>query len=434
MTALLRAELVKLRTTRTFVALVGTALALSLLVVGLTTALSDNLTEEDVRDLFTADFSSLFISLLGVMGMAGEWRHKTITSTVLAAPDRLIGRGHDAPGYPEEEPKGLTGMSGGRFSENPTDFSPELTIRARMLPWRGPRMRLRNTPFAPARSVVSLRHLPFRERSIATLRGAAVRGPAPDAHVPLAGAERHEREPERLQRRGLRRVAGDPIGAPEPQTGLDRPVRRPVAQAVPGHEADARVPHPVERLRHPARVQLERHPLRIGGSRVPPELRHPERDRPRGRKPLLLDRRIQGALHLQHVAERDRVAVGGAVRRATGRVGVVAPHVGGQGRAAVRHGLQLLGQAQHVAHEAVRPDGHGARAVDHEREHRRPRSRRCRHARHGPRRRSCSRAPGRAGGSWAGRSRTAGDRKKLALGSFQASNSRTRGSPATVPL
>ena len=61
MNALLRAELLKLRTTRTFVALVGTALALSLLVVGLTTALGDNPTEEDVRDLFTSDFSSLFI-------------------------------------------------------------------------------------------------------------------------------------------------------------------------------------------------------------------------------------------------------------------------------------------------------------------------------------------------------------------------------------
>ena len=85
-TALLRAELLKLRTTRTFVALVGTALALSLLVVVLTTAFGDNPTEEDVRDLFTSDFSSLFILLLGVMGMAGEWRHRTITSAVLAAP------------------------------------------------------------------------------------------------------------------------------------------------------------------------------------------------------------------------------------------------------------------------------------------------------------------------------------------------------------
>jgi ABC-type transport system involved in multi-copper enzyme maturation permease subunit len=89
LTALLRAELLKLRTTRTFAALVGTALALSLLVVGLTTALGDNFTDADVRELFTADFSSLFISLLGVMGMAGEWRHRTITSTILAAPDRL---------------------------------------------------------------------------------------------------------------------------------------------------------------------------------------------------------------------------------------------------------------------------------------------------------------------------------------------------------
>ena len=38
--------------------------------------------------MFTFDFSSLFILLLGVTGMAGEWRHRTITSSVLAAPDR----------------------------------------------------------------------------------------------------------------------------------------------------------------------------------------------------------------------------------------------------------------------------------------------------------------------------------------------------------
>ena len=89
MSALLRAELLKLRTTRTFVTLVAAALLLSLLVVVLTTLLTDDLNEEDMRDLFTADFSSLFILLLGVMGMAGEWRHRTITSTVLAAPNRL---------------------------------------------------------------------------------------------------------------------------------------------------------------------------------------------------------------------------------------------------------------------------------------------------------------------------------------------------------
>jgi len=86
---MLRAELLKLRTTRTFVTLVGVTVALSLLVVGLTAILADDFTEDSVREMFTFDFSSLFILLLGVTGMAGEWRHRTITSSVLAAPDRL---------------------------------------------------------------------------------------------------------------------------------------------------------------------------------------------------------------------------------------------------------------------------------------------------------------------------------------------------------
>jgi ABC-2 type transport system permease protein len=89
MSALLEAELLKLRTTRTFLALVGAALALSLAVVVLTALIQDSFTEEDVRSLFTADFTGLFILLLGIVGMAGEWRHRTITSTILAAPDRL---------------------------------------------------------------------------------------------------------------------------------------------------------------------------------------------------------------------------------------------------------------------------------------------------------------------------------------------------------
>jgi ABC-2 type transport system permease protein len=87
--ALLEAELLKLRTTRTFVTLVGVALALSLLVVVLTAVLQNHFTERSVRTLFAGDFTGLFILLLGVMGMAGEWRHRTITSSVLAAPDRL---------------------------------------------------------------------------------------------------------------------------------------------------------------------------------------------------------------------------------------------------------------------------------------------------------------------------------------------------------
>jgi ABC-2 type transport system permease protein len=87
--ALLQAELLKLRTTRTFAALVGAALALSMLVLVLTTLIQDHFDERDLRDLFAGNFTGLFILLLGVMGMAGEWRHRTITSSVLAAPDRL---------------------------------------------------------------------------------------------------------------------------------------------------------------------------------------------------------------------------------------------------------------------------------------------------------------------------------------------------------
>ncbi len=88
MIALLRSELLKLRTTRTFFALTGSAVALSLLVVILTATLNNGFSERDARELFLSDFTGLFILLLGVIGMAGEWRHRTITSTVLAAPVR----------------------------------------------------------------------------------------------------------------------------------------------------------------------------------------------------------------------------------------------------------------------------------------------------------------------------------------------------------
>lgn len=89
MSALLKAELLKLRTTRTFFALTGAALGLSLVVLLLITLLGSDFSERDVRAAFALDFTGLFITLLGAMGMAGEWRHKTITSTILAAPDRM---------------------------------------------------------------------------------------------------------------------------------------------------------------------------------------------------------------------------------------------------------------------------------------------------------------------------------------------------------
>ena len=89
MSALLQAELLKLRTTRTFFALAGSALGLSLVVLLLITLLGSDFSERDVRAAFAFDFTGLFIALLGAIGMAGEWRHRTITSAVLAAPDRI---------------------------------------------------------------------------------------------------------------------------------------------------------------------------------------------------------------------------------------------------------------------------------------------------------------------------------------------------------
>jgi ABC-type transport system involved in multi-copper enzyme maturation permease subunit len=88
MTALLRAELLKLRTTRTFAALAGAAVALSVLIAGLVAMLTEPTKESVLVDVFTSDTSSFFILILAVVGISGEWRHHTITSSLLAAPDR----------------------------------------------------------------------------------------------------------------------------------------------------------------------------------------------------------------------------------------------------------------------------------------------------------------------------------------------------------
>lgn len=86
MKALLHAELLKLRTTRTFAAVVGTAGALSLILVALGAILG---AEKDPQALFTNTSITYIIVLLGAVGMTGEWRHRTITGSILAAPDRL---------------------------------------------------------------------------------------------------------------------------------------------------------------------------------------------------------------------------------------------------------------------------------------------------------------------------------------------------------
>ena len=89
MSRLLQAELIKLRTTRTFYALAGVAIGISLLITVLIATTSEPTRDEVLTDVFTNDASSLFIMILAIVGITGEWRHRTITSSLLAAPDRL---------------------------------------------------------------------------------------------------------------------------------------------------------------------------------------------------------------------------------------------------------------------------------------------------------------------------------------------------------
>lgn len=91
MTRLVGAELLKLRTTRTFWWLSGSAVGLVLLIVVLSLALDDNLrSPTDVRSLLsTAGISGLLTLVLGVVVGAGEYRHGTIASTLLVTPQRL---------------------------------------------------------------------------------------------------------------------------------------------------------------------------------------------------------------------------------------------------------------------------------------------------------------------------------------------------------
>jgi ABC-2 type transport system permease protein len=87
--ALLEAELIKLRTTRTFIALTATAVGVSLLITILVASITEPTEEDVLTDVFTSDVSGLFILILAVIGITGEWRHRTITSSILAAPARV---------------------------------------------------------------------------------------------------------------------------------------------------------------------------------------------------------------------------------------------------------------------------------------------------------------------------------------------------------
>jgi hypothetical protein len=86
---LLHAELIKLRTTRTFYALAGVAIGFAVLFVTLGAILTEPTPDSVLTDVFEVDASSIFITILAIVGITGEWRHRTITSSLLAMPDRI---------------------------------------------------------------------------------------------------------------------------------------------------------------------------------------------------------------------------------------------------------------------------------------------------------------------------------------------------------
>ena len=89
MTALLSSELLKLRTTRTAF---GFLVATVLLTVGIGAATFATITvtgKEDLEDaLAGAGFVSALLLVLGIVAATGEYRHGTITSSLLASPVR----------------------------------------------------------------------------------------------------------------------------------------------------------------------------------------------------------------------------------------------------------------------------------------------------------------------------------------------------------
>ena len=92
MTRLVQAELLKLRTTRTTYALLGSALVIVLGVLILVLAFVDHgatINDDDLGDLFTFTvIADLLLLSLGIVGAAGEFRHGTITSALLVTPTR----------------------------------------------------------------------------------------------------------------------------------------------------------------------------------------------------------------------------------------------------------------------------------------------------------------------------------------------------------
>jgi ABC-2 type transport system permease protein len=86
---LVSAELLKLRTTRTAYGFLAATALLTLLLQGVGYATSDFASKSDLKQsLAGAGVATALLFVLGIVATTGEYRHNTITSSVLTTPDR----------------------------------------------------------------------------------------------------------------------------------------------------------------------------------------------------------------------------------------------------------------------------------------------------------------------------------------------------------
>jgi ABC-2 type transport system permease protein len=94
MSSLVSAEFLKLRTTRTAYGFLAAIVLLTLAVVAANSANVDLRTKEDLEEALSgAGIAAALLLVLGIVATTGEHRHGTITSSLLASPDRrrLVG-------------------------------------------------------------------------------------------------------------------------------------------------------------------------------------------------------------------------------------------------------------------------------------------------------------------------------------------------------
>lgn len=89
MIALVRGEMLKVRTTRTALGFAGSAVLLVLAFVLITILAGDPTTAQEKRDAFNVGGAlSIPLLLFGIVGATGEFRHRTLAPAVLISPHR----------------------------------------------------------------------------------------------------------------------------------------------------------------------------------------------------------------------------------------------------------------------------------------------------------------------------------------------------------